>query len=366
MTTSTHGIPLDWTEKYRPVRLEEVMGQTQAVQSIQSMLKSGPQRPILLAGPIGDGKTTLARIIGMISLCSGAARPCLTCETCRQIRKGAFGQNSDFSSYTEYEGGWLDEDEIHEKFVQPFQEGNRLAEILMIDEVQELSPKMQGMLLKPLEMTTSKSDRRFILCTSEPDRLTKAVRSRCDIVALKHVSAADMGAILKKIALSESMLIEPDAFLEIIFNAGGHVRDAIATLQEVHRRSEGRIIRSEDVRQGQDSKRELAAKIVIALIKKESYKQNLLKLAEEVIGGEMPSLIVESLVNAIRVNEKSEHQIDHLAPRHRAMLSNLPEESLYAMAGALAMPEFSELIDRKQIELFLAYVDYRHRHGHLQ
>lgn len=354
---------VDWPEKYRPSRLGDVVGQKSAVAMVSAILSHGLRRPLLFAGPVGDGKTSMARIVASTFLCEHEVKPCLKCSNCASIRRGGFAQDSSFSSYREFEGGWLDEADIDECMVRPYIDGESLNEILMIDEVQELSPRLQGMLLKPLEMSASQSGRRFILCTSDPARLTKAMRSRCDTISLTHVAAFDMEQILRNIASCEQMNVSKEALIEIVFTAGGHVRDAIAKLQEIHRRfPEGRIVRRH-VFSGSRSKHELAAKVVAALVRKEDHRRPMSALDAVATAREIPELIVEALCNAIRIHEQAKGQADHLPPRYQRIFSYLPEQSLYEVAAAISIRHFHSLVDRKQIELFLAAVAYQHSHG---
>ncbi len=364
LATPTDLTATDWPEKYRPTKLEQMIGQERAVETVAAILRLGLRRPILFAGPVGDGKTTLARITASAILCEGSNKPCGLCMVCQQIRRGGFGQAADFSSYQEIEGGWLEAEDIEELIAAPFRGGFDSNDILMIDEIQELSPKLQGMLLKPLEMSASKSSRRFILCTSEPTAISKALRSRCDVISLKHVSAPETKRHLRSIADFEGMKIRDESLAEILLWSGGHLRDAIAKLQDVHRRFPLQEISPSDVFGGDASKHQRAAFIVVSLVLGKDYRKHISQLDEVVTPAEIPQLILEALSNAIRIREGRIQQTDHLPEAYRRLFENLPERDLYMFAGALATVEFSGLVDQRNIELFLASVSYRHKNGH--
>ena len=364
MTSNENTDAIAWTEKYRPRTLDQVQGQDGAMKTIEAIVRTGFRRPPLLSGPPGDGKTSTARIAASMYLCEGTSKPCLECSTCEQIMNGGFAQSADFSAYQEFEGGWLDESMIQERFVKPYNEGDGRLEIVMIDEVQELPGRLQGMLLKPLEMSASQSRRRFILCTSDRTRLTKALVQRCDLVSFKHVSAPDMEKILKKISVSEQVDIAPEAVTEIIFAAGGAVREAISRFQDVYRLFPDRRIGAPEVLQGPISRSQLAAKLVCQLIKGLDYEKEFHEFSAEVMGAEIPGLVTETLCNAIRIKEGRSAQIDHLPERYRTVLSGLPDHELYMFSGLLSSPDFQKLNDHNAIELFLKSVTYRQRSGH--
>jgi len=167
---------------------------------------------------------------------------------------------------------------------------------------------------------------------------------------------------LRNIASREHMNLSNEALVEIVFTAGGHVRDAIAKLQEIHRRfPEGRIVRRH-ILSGSRSKHELAAKVVAALIKKGDHRKPMAALDAVATAREIPELIIEALCNAIRIHEQAKCQTDHLPLRYQRIFSNLPEHSLYEVAAAISIRHFHSLVDRKQIELFLAAVAYQHSH----
>lgn len=201
----------DWDLKYRPDRLEDVIGQPEAVACVNGW-KHVP-RAVLLHGYTGCGKTTMARII---------VKRRLKCHALdyREINCG-------MTNATDMVRG-LSENVTAE----PLDEHRAL----ILDEAQVLGGRneyAQNMLLKQLE--DGPDFLYFFLLTTNPEKLLKTVRGRCKSVAIKPVAPAVLVPHLKRIAEKEDIDPFPDArlFDAIAAKSNGSVRDAVNMLQNV-------------------------------------------------------------------------------------------------------------------------------------
>lgn len=203
---------LDLDVKHRPRTLDDMIGQPQAVEIIRSWGKDIP-RTIMFSGPPGAGKTSAARIIARDIL--DVSDLDFTEINCGAV-KSAIEMVRDLSHSVS--AGAIKED------------GKRMW---VLDEVQVFS-RAKGAaeaLLKVLE--DAEPHIVFCLCTTDPQRLLPAIRSRCVHVALKAVPLAELEAFVRKIAKLEGVKLEDVLVEKIADAAGGSPRNALKELQKV-------------------------------------------------------------------------------------------------------------------------------------
>ena len=176
-------------------------GQAVAVAAIRAMLGGGLPHAILLAGPGGVGKTTLALDLAAALLCEAvdpAARPCRACRGCRMVEHG---NHPDLHLLGPIGVGALipiggrDErgvrDLVGELSLMPVEGGARVA---VIERADRMTEDAQSALLKTLEEPPARTT--IILCADEEDRLLPTIRSRSARVRLGPVGPRDVEAIL--------------------------------------------------------------------------------------------------------------------------------------------------------------------------
>ena len=176
-------------------------GQPAAVRAIESMLASHVPHALLLVGPDGAGKTTLALDLAMALLCRStdpANRPCGECRACRAV---AHGNHPDLHRLGPSGAGWVipiggrDEPGVRglvaDLALLPVEGGARVA---IIEAAHRLTEDAQSALLKTLEEPPAGTT--LILCADDEERLLPTIRSRCVRLRLGSVGRRDVEAIL--------------------------------------------------------------------------------------------------------------------------------------------------------------------------
>jgi replication factor C small subunit len=199
-----------WTEKYRPSKFSEVVGQDDVIKRIESLVKSLNIPHLLFAGPAGTGKSTLALI----------------------VVKELFGQNWK-ENYLELNAS--DErgiNVIREKvksFARTKSIGNAPFKVIFLDEADALTPEAQHALRRTMENFSGTC--RFILSCNYSTKIIDPIQSRCAIFRFKLLEKKDVEKVLKRIAESEKLEIKEDAIELIYESSEGDCRRAINILQ---------------------------------------------------------------------------------------------------------------------------------------
>jgi DNA polymerase-3 subunit gamma/tau len=215
--------------KWRPRRFEELVGQPHVVQALANSLKENRlHHAYLFTGTRGVGKTTVARLLAKALNCDTGivAEPCGTCAACVAIDEGRFVDliEVDAASRTRVD----DTRELLDNVQYAPTRGR--FKVYLIDEVHMLSNHSFNALLKTLEEPPPHV--KFLLATTDPQKLPVTVLSRCLQFNLKRFTAAQIQAQLEKICKAEGITADAPGLKAIARAADGSMRDALSLLDQ--------------------------------------------------------------------------------------------------------------------------------------
>jgi DNA polymerase-3 subunit gamma/tau len=215
--------------KWRPRRFEELVGQPHVVQALANSLADNRlHHAYLFTGTRGIGKTTVARLLAKALNCETGivAEPCGVCSACVGIDEGRFVDliEVDAASRTKVD----DTRELLENVQYAPTRGR--FKVYLIDEVHMLSAHSFNALLKTLEEPPPHV--KFLLATTDPQKLPVTVLSRCLQFNLKRFTAAQIQAQLEKICSAEGIAFDVAGLKAIARAAAGSMRDSLSLLDQ--------------------------------------------------------------------------------------------------------------------------------------
>jgi DNA polymerase-3 subunit gamma/tau len=215
--------------KWRPRRFSEITGQSHVVRALRNaLLHERMHHAYLFTGTRGVGKTTIARILAKALNCEQLeeGEPCGRCEVCLAVDAGRFVDliEVDAASRTRVE----DTQKLLENAQYAPSRGR--YKIYLIDEVHMLSGHSFNALLKTLEEPPPHV--KFLLATTDPQKIPVTVLSRCLKFDLKRLAAEQIEARLKQILEAEGISFETQALKRLARAADGSLRDALSLLDQ--------------------------------------------------------------------------------------------------------------------------------------
>lgn len=216
--------------KWRPQSFNEVAVQVPTIKVLQHSLDSQKlHHAYLFTGTRGVGKTTLARILAKALVCAEgvSSTPCNQCALCKAVTDGTCIDviEIDAASKTKVEDTRLLLDNL------AYAPSMARFKIYIIDEVHMLSNHSFNALLKSLEEPPNHV--KFLLATTDPQKLPITVLSRCLQFKLRAFCSYDIIEQLEKILRAENKLFEEPAILQLALAANGSMRDALSLLEKV-------------------------------------------------------------------------------------------------------------------------------------
>lgn len=331
--------------KWRPRSFEQMVGQPHVVQALSNALQAQRlHHAYLFTGTRGVGKTTVARVLAKCLNCEGGitSTPCGQCSACQEIDSGRFLDliEVDAASRT----GVDDTRDLLENV--PYAPSHGRFKVYLIDEVHMFSKSSFNALLKTLEEPPPHV--KFLLATTDPQKMPPTVLSRCLQFHLKPMPAELIARHLERIMRAEQIRAEPAALLQIAQQADGSMRDALSLLDQAIAYGAG-VLEEEAVRQmlGVVSRTHLL-RLLQALI--HSDAQTLLSTLDELAtqGPDYDALLAEfiSLLHQLAVLQQLPHAAEHLRvdpATLQPLVAQIPAEDLqlYYQIALLARRDLS-------------------------
>ena len=215
--------------KWRPRKFAELVGQEHVVRALTNALETGRMHhAYLFTGTRGVGKTTIARIFAKSLNCERgqSSDPCGECSVCTAVDEGRFVDllEIDAASNT----GVDDVREVIENAQYAPSRGR--FKVYLVDEVHMLSKNAFNALLKTLEEPPPHV--KFLLATTDPQKLPVTVLSRCLKFNLKRLLPEQISGQMRHILAAENIAYEDSAIGELARAADGSLRDGLSLLDQ--------------------------------------------------------------------------------------------------------------------------------------
>ena len=224
--------------KWRPKSFAELVGQEHVVKALTNALtQQRLHHAYLFTGTRGVGKTTLARIIAKALNCETGvtATPCGTCRTCTDIDAGRYVDLIELDAASNR--GIAEMTTLLEQAIYAPTSGQ--FKVYIIDEVHQLTSQAFNAMLKTLEEPPAHV--KFILATTDPQKMPITVLSRCLQFNLKQIPQAQIRGQLAKVLDLEKIGFEDEALGLLARAARGSLRDSLSLLDQAIAHGGGRV-----------------------------------------------------------------------------------------------------------------------------
>ena len=214
--------------KFRPTTFEEIVGQEHITQTLRNQIMAGRVgHAYLFNGGRGTGKTSAAKVLARAINCLNPkdGEPCNECEICKEAISGSLTDivEMDAASNNSVEDIRQIRDEVN------FLPTKAKYRVYIIDEVHMLSTGAFNALLKTLEEPPEHV--KFILATTEPQKLPATILSRCQRFDFKKISEENIQKRLEVVCKESNIEITKEALKIIAHLAEGAMRDALSILE---------------------------------------------------------------------------------------------------------------------------------------
>ncbi len=199
-----------WIEKYRPKKLDDVVGQDEIVERLKAYVKTKNVPHLMFAGPAGTGKTTSALALA------------------KELYGNSWKQNFNELNASDERGINVIRGKIKD-FARTAPMGKSQFKIIFLDEADSLTNDAQSALRRTIEKYTHIC--RFILSVNYSSKVIEPIQSRCTVFRFSPIKPDDIKKYMRKIAQNEKLQITQDGLDTLIFISRGDMRKAINILQ---------------------------------------------------------------------------------------------------------------------------------------
>jgi DNA polymerase III subunit gamma/tau len=218
--------------KYRSTNFDELVGQRHVAETLKRAIASGRiAHAYLFCGTRGTGKTSTARIMAKALNCqkfdAPTPTPCGVCDSCQSIARG-----DDIDVIEIDAASNTGVDNVRELIENSrYRPARSRFKVYIIDEVHMLSKAAFNALLKTLEEPPSHV--KFILATTEPEKVLPTILSRCQRYDFRSISSKEIAGHLKEICRQEKISADADALALVAKAGAGSMRDALSLLDRL-------------------------------------------------------------------------------------------------------------------------------------
>ena len=221
---------MSFYNRYRPTQFNDVLGQEQVTKILKTQVLTGSyHHAYLLFGASGTGKTTTARILAMCLNCqnlNGDGEPCQNCQSCRAVKAGSHWDVIEIDG-ARFRGIDDVKDLAYRAYLSPL--GNH--KIYIIDECHMFTEPAWNGMLKLLEEPPPHLV--VILCTTHFEKIPDTITSRCQLYPFTRLEPEQVRHKLELICQNIGIAPDPRHIQFIIEKAGGNMRSAENTLEQV-------------------------------------------------------------------------------------------------------------------------------------